>query len=352
MTLDAIFSDLFQTEQPIAAMPCVLLSDTLMDQLSDVIGEPMPAGIFYISPSETMPDGEHTLLCVQGDKNGWYPVRSEEKQITFAKSIHITNEALEAYPILQKAITDTEAMTELPGFGAKGIYALMSGSYAAEQGFYQHTYDEVLLGMDEDAEETDLHTLIAETLPADSLMRVTSRFMLYNRYIKTSINAYSTIIFLFLLLLAIHVIGYCNVWNLRLQVKSDRIAILRSLGMSKCKLQFQLTLQTLKIPTMSVLISALIVLGFQRFMEHQYQVYQVLYENAYSGDFSEWAEKFALAADQSQKYMLNAGMWMPDWRSPMLILALVVCGFSIISVLMLLRRQTDSEIITAIRTEE
>ena len=352
MELDSMFSDLFQKQQPIAAIPCVLLSDALMEQLSNTIGEPLTEGILYCSPVDTMPEGVHTLLCVQGDENGWYPVKTEEKQLTFAKSVHIKTEELGAYPILQNALTDTEAMTELPGFGVPGIYAVMSGSYAAEQGFYQQTYDEVLLGLREDAEENDLNALIAETLPADSGMSVTTRFMLYDKYVKASINAYSTIIFLFALLLAIHVIGYCNVWNLRLQVKSDRIAILRSLGLSKRRLQFQLALQTLKIPVVSVLLSTFLVRGFQCFMEYQYHIYQDFYDSAYSGDFSDWSNRFALAAEQSQAYMLNAGMWMPDWKLPMLMLAVVVCGFSIISVLLLLRKQTDNEIITAIRTEE
>lgn len=350
MALDKIYSDLFETEETVAAVSCVLLSDSLMAQLAEASGEELPDGIIYISTKPESPAGTRTMLCVQSDENGWYPIRMEEKEVEFAGHIQIGSEALEAYPILQNAIYKAEQIAEADGRLSRRKIAVMSGSYAASMGFYQQTYDEVLLSMGEAATEEELTAMLAATLPAESMMRITSRFMIREKYVKASINAYTTIAFLFVLLLCIHIVGYCNVWKLKLQTKSDRIAILRSMGMSRRKIQMHLSLQTLKAPVISTAIAAVFVVVFQKFMEHQYYTYQDMLELAYADGWS--PELYGQAEKFAQTFLLDAGLWMPSWKLPLFLLAIVACGFSIVSVLILLHQQTSGEIITAIQKEE
>lgn len=350
MALDATYAERFETEETIAAVPCVLLSDALMQQLAEAVGETLPEGIIYISASEESPVGTRTMLCAKTDELGLYPAETEEKEVEFAGHIQVRSEALGGYPILQYALSSAEQTAEQGSPTARGKIAVMSGSYAASMGFYQQTYDEVLLSMGETTTEEALTAMLAATLPAESMMHITSRFMIHEKYIKASINAYTTIAFLFVLLLCIHIVGYCNVWKLKLQTRSDRIAILRSMGLSRRKLQMHLSLQTLKIPVISTAVAAVFVVVFQKFMAHQYDTYQAMYDLAYADGWS--PELFGKADQFAQTFLLDAGLWMPSWELPLTLLAVVVCGFSIVSVLILLRQQTSGEIITAIKKEE
>ena len=120
--------------------------------------------------------------------------------------------------------------------------------------------------------------------------------------------------------------------------------------MSRRKLQMHLSLQTLKIPVISTAIAAVFVVVFQKFMAHQYDTYQAMYDLAYADGWS--PELFGKANQFAQTFLLDAGLWMPSWKLPLFSLAVVVCGFSIMSILLLLRQQTSGEINTAIQKEE
>ncbi len=332
--LDTIFSDLFQTDQTIAAVPCVILSDSLLNELSTFSDVRLLDGMLYVSPKDEESVGVRKVLCAKGDQNGWYPAQMEDKTVAIAQTIHVDNSLLADCPVLQKALSGMENQS----------YVILPGSYAQKIGLYQQTYDVLLLSMGDNSSESNLTRLISDTIPANSFMRLQSIYMMKRNYIKQSIVSYATIITVFVLLLVVHLIGYCNVLNLQLQNKLYQFSILRSLGMSKKQLLLHLSAYIMKVPVISALLSSVIVLFFHQFMLHQYEIYQ---------NWDETMNEIGLTQYQfANLYMLNAGMWMPDWRLPMLILAVVVCGFSIISILMLLRRQTDKEIITTIRTGE
>lgn len=328
----------------LSAVPCILMNDTMTEELSKISDKKIPAeGAVWVSVMDRentlVSDIPYTVYSAKADETGWSTQEIIENKLTVSDNVKISSELTEKNEFLLNVLGDYRYLS---GF------LLINGGYAEETGILNDFYEKVLFAANGD--KSDLDELLAASLGSEMKMNTVTRYELKRDHIYKTINEYSTIVCLFILLFAIYIVGSCNVLKLKLKLKSETLNIMRCLGLPRRRLTKFLVGDSLKQPIISIAASAVCIAMFRKFLIGKYHEYCALNEKIQLGsnDYSIMNEMRLL----KNKYLLNEEMWVPSWLLPFAILSLVICVISVVCVLMLKNKQIISDITNDISNRE
>lgn len=348
--LDDASCELFGFESgSVSALPCILMNDTMMSELSAICdGTINPEGAVWVS---VFVDGTEfaqieslDFYSARSDETGWLPEEMVAKQMRISDCVKADSTLLEDNAFLCGVLGEYRYH---PGF------LIISGEYAQTIGIFNNTYDKIVLSANGD--EAHLNAILSATVRSEMQLNSVTRFKLHQEYTYHLLNEYATVAFLFVFLLMIYIVGYCNVLKLRLQLKTPTLTMMRCVGLPKRKLTGYLVLDSLKIPIISTAISAGAVSVFRRILTMKYQEYcdLIIRRDAISyGKEEELQQIKSALRELRNQYMLVDEMWVPDWVLPFAVLALTVCIVSVLSIVLLQRNQITANLSDALASKD
>lgn len=319
----------------LSAVPCILMNDTMTSELSKISDKKIPAeGAVWVSVMDRentlVSDIPYTVYSAKADETGWNTQEIVEKKLTVSNTVKLNAELLQENEFLLNVLGDYKYFS---GF------LLINGGYAEEIGIFNDSYEKVLFAANGD--KSDLDGILAASLRGEMRMNAVTRYELKRDHIYKTINEYSTIVCLFILLFSIYIVGYCNVLKMKLKLKSETLNIMRCLGLPRRRLTKFLVGDSLKQPIISIAASAGCIALFRKFLIGRYNEYCALNEKMQlSNNVDSIMDEMRRLKN---KYLLAEEMWVPSWVLPFAILSLAICIISVVCVLMLKNKQIISD---------
>lgn len=319
----------------LSAVPCILMNDTMTSELSKISDKKIPAeGAVWVSVMDRentlVSDIPYTVYSAKADETGWSTQEIIENKLTVSDNVQISSELTEENEFLLNVLGDYRYLS---GF------LMINGGYAEETGILNDSYEKVLFAANGD--KSDLDELLAASLGSEMRMNTVTRYELKRDHIYKTINEYSTIVCLFILLFSIYIVGYCNVLKLKLKLKSETLNIMRCLGLPRRRLTKFLVGDSLKQPIISIAASAGCIALFRKFLIGRYNEYCALNEKMQlSNNVDSIMDEMRRLKN---KYLLAEEMWVPSWVLPFAILSLAICIISVVCVLMIKNKQIISD---------
>lgn len=347
--LDDASCELFGFESgSISVLPCILMNDTMLSGLSAICDRTInPEGAVWVS---VLGDGTEfaqkeslDIYSARSDETGWLPEEMVTKELRISDCVKADSTLLEDNAFLCGVLGEYRYY---PGF------LIISGEYARTLEVFNNTYDKIVLSANGD--EAHLNAILSATVKSEMQLNSVTRFGLRKEFTYHLLNEYATVAFLFIFLLMIYIVGYCNVLKLRLQLKAPTLTMMRCVGLPKRKLTGYLVLDSLKIPIISTAISAGAVIVFRRILTMKYQEYcdLITRRDAISyGKEEELQEIKSALRELRNQYLLADEMWVPDWVLSFTVLSLTVCIVSVLSIVLLQRNQITANLSDALSSK-
>lgn len=347
-TIPTQYAELFglDEETALSAMPCILLNDELMALLSEHIGKNLPSdGAVWVNlfaAGEGMNKGEYSVLSVRSDVFGFTPEESKTVSFRVSETAYLDYSSIQNHAFLQKACS---------AFQYYGGFCVVSGEYAQALGLFTRQYTNIAFSAPQIETQEKLNELIYSVVRDDMQMQIQNVFSMKQAYIYDWLSEYATILCLFVLLLGIHMIGYSNILRLRLVLKSDRLAILRCMGLSGKRLLQFLIENSLRVPLISTVLSAVVLIGFRAVQWNRYQAYAALIEqrDAFLESGKDITATREAIRTLRSAHLLTAEMWLPSWGTVFLILSALICAVTVISVIRIQKNSVKHSLIDVIR---
>lgn len=327
-------------KKDLSSVPSILMNDAMTAELSKISeGKISPEGAVWVSvidhENTLASDIPYTVYSARADETGWFTEEIIEKKLTVSDTVKLNADLLKESEFLSSVLGDYKYF---PGF------LLINGGYAEEIGIFNDSYEKVLFAANGD--KSTLNAILASSLRSEMRMDAVTRYELKRDHIYKTINEYSTIVCLFILLFSIYIVGYCNVLKLKLKLKSETLNIMRCLGLPKRRLTKFLVRDSLKQPIVSIAVSAGFIALFRKLLIGKYHEYCDLIEKRDSFIQLGKDDESVSAALRSlqNKYLLIEEMWVPSWVLPFAVLSIAICVISVVCALMLKKKQLISDI--------
>lgn len=336
--------------QTVSALPIILMNDNTFSKLLDVCeGDANSEKAVWISifgdGSEFEIGEEITVYSARSDATGYMPEEIVTKKMNISDCVKADRDALEKNDFLCSILGDYRYY---PGF------LVISGEYTEKAGIFDTTYDKIVFYADNNEEK--MKNILASAVRAEMKLGSKNRFDMHDKHIYNLANDYATIVFLFIFLFVIYIVGYCNILKLRLKQKAPTLSIMRCMGLPKHKLSGYLIIDSLKIPLISTALTAGLFTVFRRMMTSKYNRYCSLNEKWIELHETATTEKLDGIRDQMaelrNKYMLTDEMWIPDWIIPFAILAAAICIVSVLCILILPRKSITPNLAEAVTSKD
>lgn len=323
----------------LSAVPSILMNDAMITELSKIsegnFSSENAVWVSVIDHENTLAsDIPYTVYSARADETGWFTEEIIERKLTVSDTVKLNADLLKESEFLSSVLGDYKYFS---GF------LLINGSYAEEIGIFNDFYEKVLFVANGDKSAID--AILASSLRSEMRMNAVTRYELKRDHIYKTINEYSTIVCLFILLFSIYIVGYCNVLKLKLKLKSGTLNIMRCLGLPKRRLTKFLVRDSLKQPIVSIAVSAGSIALFRKLLIGKYHEYCDLIEkrdNLMQLGKDDKSISAALSLLKN-KYLLIEEMWVPSWALPFAILSLAICIISVVCILMLKKKQIISD---------
>lgn len=329
---------IFGLEKDTSAIPCILMSDALIQKLFGAeISADGAAWVSVMDQENTLvSDAPYTIYSAKADETGWMPEEILKREMTVSSTIHTDAETLNEDEFASAVLLDLKYDT---GF------LLMSGEYAETLGIFNDSYHKVLFSAQ--GNEKDLRNMLAASVTSQMRMRAVTRYELKRDHIYDNVDQYSTIICLFVLLFSIYIIGHCNVLKLKLRQKAGTFRIMRSLGLPHKKLTGYLIADSLKQPIISMIAGAGVIGIFRRILMDKYDTYCELITKRDSLMSTDSAAADAISEQLKAlryTYLLGDEMWVLSWSQAFAVVSLVVCVLCIVCVAVMQKKHVTSEL--------
>lgn len=324
--------------QTLAALPCILVNDAMLDEFASVSGSSVrPGGAVWVSVygdgSEFAADEVFRVHSFRADSTGYQTAESVTAEFQVAQCVRLSSTEIEESSILRHVVND---LGNYPGF------LLLNGKYAAQLGLFGDSYNKALV--DGNSDENVIRAAAAGIRAESGTVQCTTVFEMKRQAVFSFVFNYLSIILLLVLLFAVFLIGFGNVLRLSLRMKSQSFAVMRCVGLEQRRLTRSVLRSNMKIPVISAAVSGIAVFGSRMLLKSKYEMYCDLVtqrDQLYSANAS--GEEVSVIAAQLRtlrnRFMLGEEMWVPDWRPVFVLLACLIAVFSILTVCMILKTQ-------------